>query len=292
MPIKKFKGKLEYVHCPTCGLNAKRKIVFERQDRITFFSCMRCDIEYASPRLVESSLLNLYEGDGWRDQSFYRNWTYKNWKQEKGKDYYLVQENINLIKKFLPPGSSILDVGCDIGLTVKALEENGYHSNGVEVSSAGSKIASEKTCIKVQNCKLQDYQTEVKFDGVLLLNVLEHLYDPIQILKECGDNTKQGGYIFLHVPNHDGWSTKYKKYLHKKGIKNNYKHFGFPAHIYAFNKKSLAKMLDKSGFEAVHFESWSNILTRGKMNIFNYALVQLIKKFSLSYYIVCVAKKI
>ena len=281
------KGQLEHVFCPTCGENKERKLIFSRADSISFYNCLGCNIEYASPRLKEESLLNLYEGDGWRDTAYY-----ENWKSEKGKDYYLVQENIKLVKKFLPSGSSILDVGCDIGLTVKSLEENNYYSEGVEVSTIGSKIASEKTGIKVQNCKLQDYQTDAKFDGVLLLNVLEHLYDPIQILKECGDNTKQGGYIFLHVPNHDGWSAKYKKYLHKKGIKNDYKHFGFPAHIYAFNKKSLAKMLDKSGFEAVHFESWSNILTRGKVNIFNYALVQLIKKFSLSDYIVCVAKKI
>jgi len=286
-----FQGQLEHVSCPTCGPNSKRKLIFQRADGISFYNCLQCNIEYASPRLKEDELLNLYEGDGWRDKSYYENWTYENWKKEKGKDYYLVQENINLAKKFLKPGSSILDVGCDIGLTVKALEENGYYSEGVEVSTIGSKIAAEKTGIKVHNMKLESYQSDTIFDGVFLLNVLEHLYDPIQLLKECGDNIKQGGYIFLHVPHHKGLGTQYKKYLHKKGIKHDYRHFGFPAHIYAFDQKSLTKMLDKAGFEAIHFESWSNILTRGKVNIFNYFLVQLIKKFSLSDYIVCVAKK-
>ena len=80
--------------------------------------------------------------------------------------------------------------------------------------------------------------------------------------------------------------------LHKRGIKQDYGHFGFPAHIYGFDKKSLRKILKKSGYETIHFESWSNILTRGKVNIFNYIIVQLIKKFSLSDYIVCVARKL
>jgi SAM-dependent methyltransferase len=289
--VEIFKGELEHVFCPTCGPNAKRKIIFERQDGISFYNCKQCNIEYASPRLVERSLLNLYEGDSWRDKSYYENWTYENWKKEKGKDYFLVQENINLVKNFLKPGASILDVGCDIGLTVKALEENGYYSEGIEVSTIGSRIAKEKTGIKVHNIKLENYQSDIKFDGVFLLDVLEHLYNPMQVLNECADNLKQGGYIFLHTPHHKGLSTKYKKYLNKKGIKNDYQHFGFPEHIYAFDKKSLKEMLNKAGFDAIHFESWSNILTRGKVNIFNYIAVKLIKIFSLSDYIICVARK-
>ena len=279
------------VFCPTCGPKEERREVFKRKDGITFYNCINCNIEYASPRLVESSLLNLYEGDGWRDMTYYENWTYQNWKKEKGKDYFLVQENIKLAKNFLNPGTSILDVGCDIGLTVKALEDCGYYSEGIEVSKVGSKIAKEKTGIKVQNLKLEDYKSDKKFDGVFLLDVLEHLNDPVQVLSQCASNLIQGGYIFLHTPHHRGISTIYKKYLHKKGLKNDYKHFGFPEHLYAFDKKSLKVMLDKAGFETLHFESWPNQLTRGNINIFNYCIVKLIKIFSLSDYIVCVGKK-
>ena len=290
--MKKIVGNFEHVHCPTCGPNAKREITFKRQDGISFYNCLECNIEYASPRLVEESLFDLYEGDDWRDKSFYKDWTYESWKKSKGHDYYLIQENIKLINKFLKPGTSILDVGCDIGLTVKALEDAGYHSEGVETSSTGAQIAKEKTGIKVSNTLLSDFKSDKKFDGVLLLDVLEHLYDPVKVLKECAANQHKGGHIFVHVPHHKGLGTQYKKYLHKRGIKQDYGHFGFPAHIYGFDKKSLRKILKKSGYETIHFESWSNILTRGKVNIFNYIIVQLIKKFSLSDYIVCVARKL
>ena len=285
-------NKYEEVLCPTCGKNGDSALNYRRDDGVGFYQCLNCNIEYASPRLVETELLKLYEGDGWKDLSKYDNWTYENWKNNKEFHYYLVQENIKLVKKFLYKGSSILDVGCDIGLTVKSLEENDFYSEGVEVSSVGAKIAREKTRITVHNMQLGDYQSNVKYDGVLLLDVLEHLYDPIKVLNECRDRMKQGGYIFIHVPHHGGISTRFKKFLHKKGLKKGYKHFGFPAHIYAFDRQSLKSILATSGFETVHYESWPSSITNGKVNFFNYIFVHIIKKLALSDYIICVAKKV
>jgi len=289
--VKTINDEFEDVFCPTCGPIAIRNKIFERQDGIVFYSCIQCNIEYASPRLVESSLLNLYEGDSWRDKLFYENWSFEEWDKEKGKDYFLVKENIKLVKNFLNPGATVLDVGCDIGLTVKKLEESGYYSEGVEVSSVGSRIALEKTGIKVQNLKLEDYKSNIQFDGLLLLDVLEHLNNPLQVLNQCADNLKQGGCIFIHTPHHRGLGTRYKKFLHKIGLKKDYKHFGFPQHLYSFDKKSLEEILKKTGFDTIHFESWSNKLTRGEVNIFNFIFVKLVQIFSLSDYIICVARK-
>jgi len=284
-------NKYEDVLCPTCGKNGDSALNYRREDGIGFYKCLDCNIEYASPRLIETELLKLYEGDDWKDLSKYNDWTYQNWKDSKGPHYYLVKENIKLVKKFLNKVSSVLDVGCDIGLTVKSLEENRYYSEGVEISSVGAKIAKEKTGIKVHNMELGSYKSEVEFDGVLLLDVLEHLYNPIKVLKECASHMKIGGYIFIHVPHHGGISTRFKRFLHKKGLKKGYKHFGFPAHIYAFDRRSLKAILTKSGFETVHYESWPSSITNGKVNFFNYIFVHIIKKLALSDYIICVAKK-
>ena len=285
-------NKYEKVNCPTCGSNARKSLIYKRGDGIGFYKCLNCNIEYASPRLIEKELLKLYEGDNWKDLSIYDNWTYENWKNNKEFHYCLVQENIKLVKRFLNTGSSVLDAGCDIGLTVKSLEDNGYFSERVEVSSVGARIAKEKTGITVHNMQLKDYQSDIKFDGVLLLDVLEHLYDPIKVLNECGYHMKKGGCIFIHVPHHGGISARFKRFLHKRGLKKGYKHFGFPAHIYNFDRKSLKTILAKSGFETIHYESWPSSITNGKINFFNYIFVHLIKKIALSDYIICVAKKV
>ena len=116
-------SKYEKVNCPTCESNTNNTLIYKRDDGIGFYKCLNCNIEYASPRLIEKELLQLYEGDDWKDLSKYDNWSYESWKNNKELHYYLVQENVKLVKKFLNKGSSVLDVGCDIGLTVKLLEE-------------------------------------------------------------------------------------------------------------------------------------------------------------------------
>ena len=67
--------------------------------------------------------------------------------------------------------------------------------------------------------ELEHYKSEIKFDGILLLDVLEHLYNPIKVLEECASHMKIGSYIFIHVPHHGGISARFKRFLHKRGLK-------------------------------------------------------------------------
>jgi len=291
MKFSGFEGTLEEVSCPTCGSAAQSNPVFQRQDGVGFHKCTSCNIEYASPRFTEESLLNIYESDTWKDRSHYDNWSYENWKTGQGQHYHLVQQNIQLVKKFLPVGSSILDVGCDIGLTVRGLNDIGYPSEGVEPGSIGAQIAKEKSGVTVHQMEIDTFQSNTKFDGILLLDVLEHLYNPVKTLQECGKHIKTGGHLFIHVPHHGGLGNRYKRFLHKIGIKKEYKHFGFPAHIYSFDRRSLRILLKKAGFETIHFESWPSQITRGEVTPLNYIPVQIMKTLSLSDYIICVSRK-
>ena len=281
--------KLEDVFCPTCG-DAGNKLVHKYMS-IGFYKCNECHIEYASPRLSETDMLNLYQGDGWRNAKDFEKWTYQNWLEKKDKTFYLVNENLNLVSRFLPQGSSLLDVGSDIGLSVRHLNENNFFAEGVEVSEVASEIANTFTQAPTTNSNLKQFKNDKMYDGLLLRAVLEHLYDPIDVLKDCAKVIRKDGLIFIDVPHYKGLSTRYKKFLHRLGVKKNYKHFGFPAHLYAFDKRSLSYMLNKAGFEVVHFESWPKALTTGKVNSLNAWWVGYQKKNCLTDYINVVARK-
>lgn len=292
MIIEKFEGELEEVDCPLCGEGVGRRTIFQREDGIGFYQCDGCNIQYASPRFTEESLLNIYESDEWKDVSEYDDWTFEHWVQNKDHTYYLVEQNVELVKRYLPPGSRVLDVGCDIGLTVRMLNDNGYLSEGVEPSSLGAKIAREKTGITVHEMELGLFEPDEKYDGLMILDVLEHLYDPVKTLKDCADRIKKDGYIFIHVPNHRGISNRYKAKINRWGIKKTFNHFGFPAHIYHFDKTSLSVALEKTGFKVLNFESWSKALTEGRVNWKTKLLIASAKKWAHSDYIVCIAKRL
>ena len=49
-------NKYEEVACPTCSNNADSALIYKRDDGIGFYKCLDCNIEYASPRLVEKEI--------------------------------------------------------------------------------------------------------------------------------------------------------------------------------------------------------------------------------------------
>ena len=65
------------------------------------------------------------------------------------------------------------------------------------------------------------------YDGLLLRAVLEHLYDPIDVLKDCAKVIRKDGLIFIDVPHYKGLSTRYKKFLHRLGVKKTTSTLGF-----------------------------------------------------------------
>ena len=112
------------------------------------------------------------------------------------------------------------------------------------------------------------------------------------MVKRCGYLLEEGGYLFIDVPNHEGASNRFKTFLYRKGIKKgDFKHFGFPWHIYAFNQKSLSTLMKTCGFEPVLFEFWSHHLKAGADGLLAKAVISLTNKFGLSDYITLVARK-
>jgi hypothetical protein len=83
----------------------------------------------------------------------------------------------------------------------------------------------------------------------------------------------------------------YKAFLCRIGAKKRFRHFGFPWHIYSFDKISLTAMLGAIGLKPVKFESWSHYLTEGKINLLTRLPIALAKRAARSDYIVCVARK-
>jgi hypothetical protein len=50
-------------------------------------------------------------------------------------------------------------------------------------------------------------------------------------------------------------------------------------------------MLGKAGFQAVSFEAWSHLKKEGRSGLISNIAIRIIKRFCLSDYIVCVARK-
>lgn len=108
------------------------------------------------------------------------------------------------------------------------------------------------------------------FDRVIFLDVLEHLHNRVEILKEIHRVLKSGGRLFIGVPNSE---TSWKKCQRSAGISS----FSDPDHKVEFTKLQISNLLKKSGFEIESFNY-------GKFDIPLRGLVDVVGAMSLSIY--------
>jgi SAM-dependent methyltransferase len=95
---------------------------------------------------------------------------------------------------------------------------------------------------------------DASFDVVALIDVVEHLADPLALLREAARVTRPGGILYLVTPDVDSLSARVLR-GRWWGLR--------PAHIYYFSRRSMAAALERAGFEVVEVRSYGRIFTWG-----------------------------
>jgi len=107
------------------------------------------------------------------------------------------------IKNLLPllnGDEEFLDIGCGHGSVSSELLKNGYKVAGIEINKDAIISLKAKGFEVYKKDISKPLQIEKKFDIVLILDVLEHLFDPCFLLEEAKKATKEKGYIIVTVP--------------------------------------------------------------------------------------------
>ena len=137
----------------------------------------------------------------------------------------------------------LLDVGCSSGAFVAAARSLSIEAEGVEPASAPAKTALEAG-LKVYQGLLEEVNLpSASYDVVTLFEVLEHVKDPMSLLKECRRILREGGLLVIRTGNTDSWSAHYQK--ERWEYFSIEKHGG---HISFFNPASVGRLAERSGF--------------------------------------------
>lgn len=99
------------------------------------------------------------------------------------------------------PGK-LLDVGCGDGRFLHSMKARGWIASGVEVDCKAVEQAKKKFGLDVKLGTLAEANfPESCFDAVTLRHVIEHLPDPVGVLRECRRVLKPGGRLVVVTPN-------------------------------------------------------------------------------------------
>lgn len=154
----------------------------------------------------------------------------------------IMEKYVSLEEKF------ILDAGANTGVFLDLLKKYSTSLAGIEPSREATGYAKDNYNIDIQNSVIAEADLEdEKFDVVAMWDVIEHLYDPFGDLSFLHRKTKKGGVIFISTHNiGDFWV---------KVMRANYPFYMYQ-HFYHFSKDTLAKILEKVGFEVIGVDSF------------------------------------
>jgi SAM-dependent methyltransferase len=98
-------------------------------------------------------------------------------------------------------GSRVLDVGCGVGQVIARLTEGGFEAHGVDVSEPNIARARQVS----ERCRIYDGRRLPFADGYFAsagaLNVLEHVDEPEEFIRELVRVVEPGGRVVLSSPN-------------------------------------------------------------------------------------------
>jgi len=112
------------------------------------------------------------------------------------------------IFRWVPRNVRVLDIGCGFGESLGYHQARGCDVYGVEADENIRRVA-EKFGYKVHVGLFDpDVYEANSFDYVTMSQVIEHVTDPVQTLRDIARVLKPGGVAILSTPNAGGWGAK------------------------------------------------------------------------------------
>jgi methionine biosynthesis protein MetW len=199
------------------------------------------------------------------------------WKEKQAKESVdsneklFPSEILGAIELLLKGRGRLLDVGCGNGNVMEIAKHKFDEAHGCDISETVLESAKNKgiltTCIDL-NTSYLSYQNEC-FDTVTCLEVLEHMFNPIKLLREIYRVLSLEGQLILTTPN-----IRYFKNINKLLLRGKFPHTTTDTfvwgggHLHYFTRKDLAFLLREAGFEKMRFHINEEQFQRSKKRRF------------------------
>tara|TARA_B100000963_G_scaffold293822_1_gene264338 strand:+ start:10825 stop:11757 length:933 start_codon:yes stop_codon:yes gene_type:complete len=228
--VEKGSGNKNINKCPVCkSLKRKNYII---KYNILIVTCGNCDLTYTTKQ--PKNFNDVYSQNDYLKKSILS--------YDKHRKYRIKRfgnERIKILRKYKKKGK-LLDFGCGTGWFLEGAKHY-FQSYGVEYSDTIRNWLQDKFNIKTFKT-LEDIKEE-KFDIITAFDVIEHVPDPLGLLKKLKRKLKKNGIILIYTPNFNSLGFSYL------GVNNNL--LCPPNHLFYFNKHSFNYLCEKINLKIV-----------------------------------------
>ncbi len=214
------------------------------QNLFQFVRCRNCGHLYLNPRPASADLGVIYPSNYYafartRNQLVARVQRY--WEAGKVRLY---RQSIGLGPR------RILEVGCGNGRFLELLREYGppeWEIVGIDLDENAVHQCVSRG-FEAHVSRIEDFKAENEaFDGVIMLQLIEHVEDPAEICSRVHALLRPGGCFIIETPNLGGLDYRIFKGTH-------WGHYHFPRHWNLFSTQTLHRLLAERGFSIARSE--------------------------------------
>lgn len=262
-------------NCPICGTKTKN-ITQVFDDRYGYpglyqmTQCTSCRHRLLNVDFTSEELSNLYS-------NFYPRSSFDLESFQPYQEIIGFKSWLNGLKsspfRWVPSNVRVLDIGCGFGESLGYYQARGCDVYGVEADENVRRVA-KKFGYKV-HVGLFDPEVYERdyFEFVTMSQVIEHVADPLEVLRGVRRILKPGGELVLSTPNANGWGARL--------FGDKWINWHAPYHLHFFSDRSLRRAAEMAGLIVerkrtitpsawLHYQ-WIHLLTypgQGKCSIF------------------------
>jgi 2-polyprenyl-3-methyl-5-hydroxy-6-metoxy-1,4-benzoquinol methylase len=234
---------MEYVACNLCGSVGNYAVLSEKGKfglNIRNVICKKCGLVYQNPRPTAETLQLEYTSSNYHAR--YKGVKSPNSTRAKT-EYYHCNYYVDFLSKYcdLSNCGTVLDVGCSTGGLLRRMTELGWKALGIEPSHNYAEFAKTVYGLEVIEGLLENTELpHSTFDVIITTHLLEHLYNPLDSLRQLHSSLKDNGLLLISTPNvlkPSGW---YYDLFHD-------------VHLFLFSPNTLRMMLSIAGFSPVDY---------------------------------------
>lgn len=235
------------VECPVCH-STQFKSLFALQGA-DVVKCEACELAYVPSPIPEVTAI--YKASYFKgDQKVHG---YGNYEAEYECHYKTFEARLRATELLLKKKGRVLDMGCALGHFGKVAKDYNWDVYVTDVSD----FAVQKSVIDfgLKGFVSPSEKLPVKresFDCVTLFDVIEHVNQPLDLLKRIRKALKPEGLLHLTTPDYSSFSS----YL----MGRHWYHLKPDEHLVYFNRKNIAMALEKAGYEVVQIRAMATYM--------------------------------
>ncbi|MBI2191811.1 MAG: methyltransferase domain-containing protein [Planctomycetes bacterium] len=144
----------------------------------------------------------------------------------------------------------LLDVGCGSGGLLLRYRDLGWDVRGIEISPRACEACRQQGLEVHQGTLLERPFPARRFDVILLHHVLEHLLEPVDVLRVAGGYLAVGGKVVVVTPHARAWSFSF--------FASCWHHLDAPRHLMLYDAKTLRLLGEKAGMSLARLKTLSS----------------------------------